>query len=128
MIATLSDYDLFLEEIGVTSEEMRNQAPKVPFIPIPSAYMWNVYIGPSEIEGKGTFAYHEIGPGEMISPAKMGLEWTSLGRYANHASNANAFMQKKGDVLMCVALRTIHSGQEITVNYRQVKQSMEDLH
>jgi len=124
-IKDVDDYRKLLSEVGFTEEDVRGQAEnEEDQIPIPLG-SYKFAVSKSLIEGNGIFATAEIGPGEVIGPARIGGKRTPIGRYTNHSISPNAKMvDYKGDIYL-VATEKINGckggfmGQEITTNYRE---------
>ncbi|MCP4280316.1 MAG: SET domain-containing protein, partial [Alteromonas sp.] len=56
--------------------------------------------------------------GAIICHARLNDNRTIAGRYANHSSTPNAVPLLQGDNIVYKALKSINSGSEITINYR----------
>lgn len=90
------------------------------------SYMFQV--GDSPIEGKGLFATSGLEAHTMVGPARIGDKRTIVGRYANHSVLPNARMEydAAADTVWLITIQDIagrkggESGEEITVDYRQV--------
>ncbi len=123
-LPSFHDFDAFLREIGITREDMARAKASMPE-PESLPEWCAVSVLPSKIEGVGLFADHEFAKGEYIAPLVKDGKWTVAGRFANHALYPNA--APEGGQL--VAICPIKSGQEITVNYRDMTKNfkVEDL-
>ena len=94
-------------------------------IPMPFGN-YKMMIANSRIDGKGVFATGNIAQGEVIAPARIDGKRTPVGRYTNHAKNANGIMvlRDNGNIDL-VANKAINGcqggnlGEEITIDYRQ---------
>jgi hypothetical protein len=117
-----ADFDAFLLETGLSADWVAAVSQYTHDL-IPMPHGWCVQVLPSPIQGQGLFATHNIGPGEIIAPARRGNKRTPAGRYANHAANPNACgvpnSQAPNADIDLVALRPIRPGEEITLDYRQ---------
>ncbi len=73
----------------------------------------------SPIQGNGMFAKFDFEPNSQIGVAAIQGKRTKLGRYCNHAKYPNAEMvaDNAGNINL-IAIGSISSGNEITVNYR----------
>ena len=107
------DYDLFLKEIDITPEQMEAAKQAMPQ-PLPSP---EISVKESPIEGLGVFTKRPYVASAFIGVLKRGEEWTELGRYINHSPNSNAAVHGP----RIYASVDIHEGDEVTVNYREVK-------
>lgn len=116
-----SDFDAFLAEIGLTRqqcEEAKAQVGKVENLDL------SIEIKESPIEGLGVFATVPFGTGQTIGIAIEGNKWTALGRYANHARDANMSAKKHGSSVVLLARKQALIGDELTINYRDMKFAM----
>lgn len=116
------DYELFLKENGLTQAAMDESLSRVV---MDGAECSNVFVDRSDIAGTGIFAVSPIGTGIRIDPIKIGGNWTLAGRYGNHSNVPNAFALKEHDNFVLISRKPIAQGEEITADYRQVKQAME---
>jgi hypothetical protein len=125
------DFERFLTAAGLPAEDVRRISQmQSDQIPMPAGD-WKFQVGDSAIEGKGVLATADLEPDEVIGPARIAGQRTPLGRYTNHAADANAKMEVcvrpsrcDWDIVL-VATRPIpgcrggQPGEEITVNYEQ---------
>ena len=109
----MSDYQLALDEFGITEEQTRAISDNPDDFVGVSGY--GVCVGPSGIQGKGLFATQPFGKGDVIMPARVGTSRTQGGKYTNHAECPNAALS---DDLDLIALMPIPVGAEITTDYR----------
>lgn len=79
-----------------------------------------VEVSQSEINGNGVFVTHDIKPGEKIT-ARIDNGRTPAGRYTNHSEYPNSEPILEDNKGYFSALREIKKGDEITVNYRDVR-------
>lgn len=114
-----TDFDAFLDELGVTPEQMERAASLMPE-PLAKSPGEGYALGNSSIHGVGVFATRSFDADQDIALFKSGDEWTQAGRYMNHAANANCAAYSDGDVRIR-ALKRVVSGDEMTVDYRQVR-------
>lgn len=117
-----ADFDLFLAENGFTQEQMDTALKTVLVDPTPCG---NISVEPSEIAGKGVFSSRQIAAGECVAIASIRGVWTLAGRYTNHSPNPNSVAKYEGDRIVITANQMIACGEEITADYRQVKQVVE---
>lgn len=118
------DFLQLVDARGLTIEQVRQQSEDVSDrndVDIPG-----IEIAPSDIEGMGVFSNQAYSGGEVIGPALLGGMRTQIGRYANHSQfpNGRMVVLESGDVFL-EALRGINTGEEVTVNYRQVRSELE---
>lgn len=118
------DYSLFLDEIGLTEEDIQNQMDSEPYLntlPSPS-----LRVSPSSLHGVGVFTTAPILIGSTIGVAKEAGIRNNLGRFINHSAEPNCyFLEKEGSIYL-IAKTNIEGclggsiGTELTVNYREV--------
>ena len=122
----VADYYLAIAEYGFDHETVRKQTENMDDqIPMPFGN-YKMMIANSRIDGKGVFATGNIAQGEVIAPARIDGKRTPVGRYSNHAKNANGIMvlRDNGNIDL-VANKAINGcqggnlGEEITIDYRQ---------
>lgn len=111
------DFGLFLKEMGLSVLAMDQAKARMPD-PIPSPV---IRVLQSEIEGVGAFSTCDYGANEMICFAMISDSWTEAGRYANHSSSPNGEILPTRGGLKLSSLSPIEKGEEITVNYRNVR-------
>jgi hypothetical protein len=116
------DFAAVLEEFGLSSEQMRRAALATRFIACDDP---GVSFKPSPIEGCGMMAERPFCSGDLITAAMYGDEWTKQGRFTNHAADPNARAERRGRQLLFIARRLIKAGEEITVDYRQIRRVVE---
>lgn len=115
----MTDYETFLVENGLTQQAMDEaKAQCNDFVPMPKDA--KVCVAWSAIEGVGVRSLSGFETGDTVAPAKIAQRWTAAGRFTNHDANANVEM-RNGNF---IAVRPIRLGEEITVNYRQVKEAL----
>lgn len=117
------DFDAFLLEIGVTPEQMAAAKAGMP-TPAKSEESEPFTMKTSPIEGVGCFATQDISG--RIGKLWQGGEWYVAGRYINHSPDPNAVATMEGGAMF--AYGNVTSGDEITLNYRQVRQLWEACH
>lgn len=118
-----TDYEAFLAEYGLEEEKVRAIVEDMSdHIDLPVGTN-KVRVGPSSIQGLGTFAVVRIAQDEVVAPARIDCRRTVVGRRTNHsaAPNCRFVVREDGDILM-QANRVIEPGEEFTVNYRQAAQ------
>jgi len=114
------DFKKAIAELGFTELQIRAISENTADMTDLPDGGYKIIIGNSQIEGKGVFTTADIEAGELIAPTRIGNKRTIVGRYANHSPTPNAVMKLgKGLDVNLIALRKI-SGEEITVNYRDV--------
>lgn len=122
------DFLAMAAELGTTPEQIRLESESGDVIASLGAYAARISIRDSAIEGRGVFVSCPVDAGNVVAPARIQGFRTMVGRYTNHSArpNARAVLTDTGD-LMFVALRRIEgcrggdSGEELTVDYRQVR-------
>jgi hypothetical protein len=117
------DYALFLNEVGMTEEEVWAQASITKDMVEYDAPN-TLRVADSVIHGKGVFTTAPIAAGEYIAKARIGDSRTPAGRYTNHSCLPNCeFVKLDGDIYL-KALVDISGclggsvGTELTVDYR----------
>lgn len=123
----ISDFKNVVASFGMTEEWVNAVSiDESDLIEMPLGEGSKIMLRPSPIHGTGVFASAPIEPFEVIGPALLIGHRTSIGRYANHSSDPNAFFVKNdnGDIYM-MALKGISGckggfdGEEITLDYYQ---------
>lgn len=125
MIKDNIDYFDFLQEIGMTKEQIDAAATDAPYVKTPKEWSSTTFLGESRISGVGVFARNEQKPGDVISVVMVkDNTFTTVGRYLNHAQFPNCvpMPDEKTGWVMLHAISHIRVGQELTLNYRNVKQ------
>ena len=113
-----ADYFNFVSEIGMTQEEITAQVENTDDMIFGT--IDSVFVGDSNISGKGLLSYLTVNIGDVICQASIGDKKTLAGRYTNHAVFPNAEIVVTNDGADLIAIRDIEEGEEITVNYRDV--------
>lgn len=124
-----NDFDQMLVDLGTTAEQVEAESIVADdMIEMPGGWS-KIAVRTSPIHGSGLFAEANFTEGSFICPARLGSKRTPAGRYTNHSGTPNAkALVWAGDVYW-VATRDIHgrrgglNGEEITVDYRQVKEA-----
>lgn len=108
----MDDFDKFLQEMGLTHEDLENvEIPK----PLKKHPLEPYYIGASGVHGEGAFALEDIDG--FVGRLWENGEWYELGRYANHGY-PNCIPQRVGDVIILIG--KVKKGEEILVDYRDI--------
>jgi hypothetical protein len=115
-----TDFQDFLDEIGVTQAQMDAAALTLPD-PVIVVGDLRHPVRPSAIQGLGVFSGDHFQAVDRVCTLMAGKEWTICGRYINHDRNPNLRALVDSDAVYGIALRAIHEGDEITLDYRQVK-------
>jgi hypothetical protein len=118
-----ADFRDFLSEIGVTQAQMDAAALTLP-APIHVASDCRHRVSPSAIEGLGVFSGSGLKTGEHVCTLMVGSGWTTCGRYINHDPDPNSVAVLVREGLIGMAARQINDGDEITLNYRQVRDAL----
>ena len=120
----ISDFDLFLSEVGLTRADMDRARSRVTFASLSAHEQVRVVIGQSKIDGLGVFAKRLLHDGEPVAPVMFQYYWSSTGRYLNHSAQPNVRVEKKPDGFWFVAAHDIAQHEELTVNYRDVREAI----
>lgn len=111
------DYGAFLHQLGMSQDEMdRIVQIESDLIDMPEGVA--TQLQDSAIHGKGLFATKDFNVGEVVCPGRIDGKRTPAGRFINHSPNPNIIPKKVGDDIYAVALRKIHAGDELLVDYR----------
>lgn len=114
-----NDWELFLEEMGLTQEQMDRAAASMP--PPKKESNPKYFISTSEVNGSGVFAKQDMVG--MLGLLRDGEEWYAAGRYANHSPSPNAIPIKFEDKIIMYG--EVKKGEEITLNYRDMRRLIE---
>lgn len=119
----MDDFELFLEEIGVTPEQMEEARKEaIDFIPNDQK---EVEFHESPIHGVGMFSRINFEKGAYVVDGMRNRKWTEAGRFVNHSSDPNITM---GARLLWgfqfIAKKAIKVGDEMTVDYRIVRNAI----
>jgi len=117
----VDNYEEFLDEIGITQEQVEAALASQP-LPVPKEIDALYYVAPSKIHGNGTFAAMDILMGDTIGAVMSGDLWTEAGRYTNHSSSPNTTTVILDGELCLIALEPIKKDEELTVDYVQVRE------
>lgn len=118
----MSGFERFISECGLSQDDMDRAKKDISYQPMDSNEELLVVLAKSPIEGLGIFARARIGAGEMISPAFNAGVWSYCGRFLNHSDLPNVAIHRIGGVTLFNAKHTIEVGDELTVDYRQVRE------
>lgn len=118
-----TDFQAFLDEIGVSQQQM-DAAALAMLTPVDVASDPGHRVRPSPIEGLGVFSSGQFKPGSRVCTLRVGDQWTVTGRYINHDPAPNLVALVAGELLIGAAARNISNGEELTLNYRQVRKAM----
>jgi hypothetical protein len=121
-----ADYLAVLAEVGVSHAAVRALTEhEADQIPMPEGYA--VEVRSSPLDGLGVFVTHAFQAGEIIAPARLGLQRTPVGRYTNHAHRPNGCFVVEPARLSLMALQALQAGEEVTVDYRAARQAAAHL-
>lgn len=113
------EYLDLLKELGISPEEARAPVEDTSdLIDFPTPY--NVEVKESAIEGLGLFAVSDFDYGTLVAPARLGGMRTPAGRYTNHSATPNLTLITSDSDIFFIAKVDIKSGEELTVDYREV--------
>jgi hypothetical protein len=115
----MDDFAMFLDEIGVSQEQMDAAASAMP-APLRREDAANYCVRPSPIHGAGCFATADING--LIGRLRHKDDWYEAGRYINHSLTPNAKAVRHDEALF--AYGSVSHGDEITLDYRQVRDAM----
>ena len=112
----MSDYKRFIEEIGLTEDQVQILVNLDNVIELKSKVY---YKEKSNIHGVGVLASRDIKKGEIIGDVLIdGKYRTTLGRWVNHCKDKNTKFHHVDDKLIAIAEKDIAKDQEILVDYR----------
>lgn len=112
------DYLLFLEQLGMTQEQM-DVMLRIDSDHTPMPEGFDVEVRPSIIHGHGVFVTREFDEGEFICPGRIDGCRTFAGRFTNHSHEPNAipYIFENEDIAL-VALRPLQANEEVLIDYR----------
>lgn len=92
-------------------------------VPMPLGFD-RVTLSNSFLHGTGMFTTCLVQAGELLAPARLHGLRTPAGRFTNHSARPNAVFEridkeKNNSDLNLVAIKIIHKGSEILIDYRQ---------
>ena len=111
------DFSLFLEQIGMTQEEM-NLVVMIEHDLVEMPDGTDVELRDSTIHGKGLFAKCDFPADSVICPGRLSGKRTPACRFINHSIKPNARPVMNGDDIYAVATRDIFADEEILIDYR----------
>lgn len=111
------DFQLFLQEIGLTQEDLDEALPKMP-PPLPRDPSEKYYVADSAVQGLGVFASEDVDGfiGRMWDDG----DWYEAGRYLNHSPSPNCRPIKVDGVVILIG--EAKADEELFVNYRDVRE------
>jgi len=113
-------YERLCSDLGV-SEEVLRAVSEIDSDIIEQPPCDQVEIKSSDIEGQGVFLTGDVKEGEVFALARLLNNRTPVGRYTNHSDTPNAGPISKDGLGMLVALQDIGKGEEVTVDYREIR-------
>lgn len=116
-----ADYETFLTEICTTNEELKNYFFENE---VDNKELEGVYVDNSTINGKGLFCKRKVIAGDELAVLKDGGKLTRAGRFVNHALLCNSKVIMNNGKAVLTSLRDLEIGDEITVNYREIVNSL----
>lgn len=116
---SIADYGYFLNEIGLSHDEMEKIVNTDDVVDLPNGYE-HITVRPSSISGVGLFSSKEIIEGDLICPVRLKENRTIAGRYSNHALHSNTRPFVENDIFYIMATKNIQANEEITMNYRDI--------
>jgi len=118
--AARKDYELFLKELGITDETVRQRMQESPFnndvMRLKSA---GIVVKPSPIQGNGLFTAYPRAKGFQLITAQRTTRFAP-GVWSNHSNTANTTVAASGNFMLIILNRDLKAGEEITTNYREV--------
>ncbi len=120
-----NDYLNMINAMGFSESEVRQISENIA--DLIDAPIYGVSVRDSQIQGKGVFADRDFSAGEQIGAARKGDKRTLLGRYANHSFTPNAKPENADGEMIFIATTDIAEGEEITVDYRAVRNQAIEL-
>lgn len=123
--ANKEDFALFLEEIGVTPAQLDAVKDTLPD-PLPKKDWEPWTLKDSSLHGKGLFSTINANQGCPLAILKTGSDWTEAGMFANHSGDPNTYAYRVGDTIMLEAFKPIVAGDELVVDYRDVKDAVDN--
>jgi hypothetical protein len=112
----MDDFEVFMEEIGVTKKQLQEAKDKMMCVAHAPGYL---YIGTSDIEGEGVFTAKTFLPGRILDTIWRD-GWTQTGLKMNHAKHPNCKLIGTS----IVTKKTVIPKQELTLDYRQVREAL----
>lgn len=125
MEVNLTDYQELLVQLQLTEEQMQEIVTVEDIVDLPEAYS-HIYVSESRLSGKGLFSKLDIKEGDLVCPTRIGDSRTIAGRYSNHALVANTKPVVVDNQFFIQASRNIPTGEEITMNYRDILKFRQD--
>lgn len=117
----MNGYEEFLASIGANEAQMLSAAASVNFRPASVSEIYAIRLDRSPIHGLGVFASRDIQWGGFVADGFIDGVWSLTGRFLNHSDEPN--LELRG--ALChnhfQAIDEIQSGEELTVDYRQVR-------
>lgn len=111
------DYGAFLHQMKMTHDEIDAIVHiESDLIDMPDGVA--VELRDSQIHGKGLFATCDFNAGDIVCPGRLNGKRTPGGRFINHSAECNITPVKIGDDIYALAVRKIHVGEELLVDYR----------
>jgi len=117
-----ADFQEFVKELGLTQSDM--DRAKTDFIDCPNDW---IKVKSSDIDGVGVFASKVIKPDEPIASAWTSGRWTNWGRFANHSLTPTVKPKVGCGGVDFISTQTIEPEEEITVNYRDMRQAVKEV-
>lgn len=112
-----------IETMGLTKMDLENAEKRMP-PPLPKLPNEEYRIGNSKIDRTGVMSLGNFLPQDKIATLNIKGDWTEIGRFANHSPSPNMVSFKNGDTLVAFASRSINPGDELTLDYLQVRESL----
>lgn len=114
------DFFKMARELGLEPEQISAEDRNpLNLVELPEEFAVRVTTGPSGITGTGLYAAIDFHLGDTIVPAVIGDKRTTALRYAKHSPTPNSILKADGEQIDFIAVGTIETGDEITLDYRQ---------
>lgn len=117
IVADRADFEKFIQEIGVNAHQLRSAELTATCIPKAQKYF---QVGNSKIDRLGMIAVECLFSGTDII-ARVGQNWTTMGRFVNHSKTPNFKAYQFGYDVHFLLQHDLVTGEEATIDYRQLK-------
>jgi len=117
----VDDFDLFLEEVGVSRELMLSTMEKMP-PPLPRDSSEKYYLASSPVHGTGVYASENVDG--FIGRLWEDNYWYEAGRFLNHSPTPNCRPLLVEGVMILIG--EANQDEELLVNYRDIREVLSD--
>ena len=122
----MTDFELFLEEEGLTQEALSEIEKTLP-APMRRQSNETYEVRDSTIQGKGVFLTEDGQVLDAVGVLCFGQVWTELGRYTNHSGTPNTKPVSIDGVIHLIIAEDTPAGTELTVDYRAVRDALKSF-